>query len=59
MRISVAIITICSLYFVQDIQDFNFTQILKRPFLIMFLYTEVYDTVHLKKISSWINDAPV
>ena len=49
MRISVAIITVFCLHFVQDIQDFNFTQILKRPFLIMFLDTEVYYTVHLKK----------
>ena len=51
MRISVALLTIFSLHFVLDIKDFNFTQILKRPSLIMFLYREVYYTVHLKKKS--------
>ena len=48
MRISVAILTIFSLHFVQDIHDFNFTQILAQPSLGMFLYRELYYTVHVK-----------
>ena len=60
MRISVAILTIFSLHFAQDIQYFNFTQIQNDLFSLLFLSTEVYYTVHFKnKISSWIHDAPV
>ena len=55
MRISVAILTIFSLHFVQGIHDFNFTQILAQPSLGIFLYRELYYTVHLNIKKQFVN----